>query len=78
VRSRHETIEEGRELLITIERKNVRDVLVRPHDHHATRFAIDAAHGEDVAAASQVGTEHFFIVVESLWRGGKGQSNLRR
>ena len=49
--SRHETIEECRELLIAIERKNVRDVLVWPHDHHATTFAIDPAHGENVVAA---------------------------
>ena len=51
VPSRHETIEECRELLIAIERKNVRDVLVWPHDHHAPSFAINATHGEDVVAA---------------------------
>jgi hypothetical protein len=51
VPSRHETIEECRELLIAIERKNMRDVLVWPHDHHAPFFAINATHGEDVVAA---------------------------
>ena len=31
-----------------VERENVRDELVRPHDHHAAPFAVDAAHAEDV------------------------------
>jgi hypothetical protein len=51
VPSRHETIEECPELLIPIERKNMRDVLIWPHDRHATTFAIDPTHGEDVIAA---------------------------
>ena len=51
VPSRHEAIEECRELLIPIERENMRDELVWSHDHHAAPFAIDAAHGEDVIAA---------------------------
>ncbi len=51
---------------MAIERKNVRDVLVWPHDHHATPFAIDAAHGEDVIAVFQVGAEHFFVVAKSV------------
>src|SRR6188768_2839196 len=63
--SHHETIEECRELLIAIERKNVRDVLVGPHDHHAPPFAIDATHGEDVIAAFEVGAEHLFVVAKS-------------
>ena len=66
VPSRHETIEECRELRMAIERKNVRDVLVWPHDHHATPFAIDAARGEDVIAAFQVGAERFFVVAKLL------------
>jgi hypothetical protein len=48
---RHETIEESRELLIAIERKNVRDILVWPHDHHTAPIAIDATHSKDVVAA---------------------------
>ena len=66
VLSRHEAIEECRELLIAIQRKNVRDVLVWPHDHHAPPFAIDAAQGKDVIATFWVGAEHFFVVAKSI------------
>ena len=66
VRSRHEAIEESRKLLMAIERKNVRDILVRPRDHHATRFAINATHAEDVVAAFEIGAEHFFVVAKSV------------
>ena len=62
VPSIHEPIEEGHELPHTVERQNMRDVLVRPHDHHAALFAFDAAHSEDITAAFQVGAKHLFVV----------------
>ena len=59
LRLRHEAIEERRELRIAVERQNMRDVLVRPHDHHAAPFAIDAAHGEDVLPLLRSGQNIF-------------------
>jgi len=49
--SHHETIEEPRKLLKTIQREHMRDILIGPDDHHAAVFAIDATQGEDVVAA---------------------------
>jgi Luciferase-like monooxygenase len=39
----HEAVEERGKLRVPIERENVRDVLVRPHHHHTSGFALDAA-----------------------------------
>src|SRR5262245_3369227 len=64
--SYHEAVEECRELCMPIERKNVRDELVRPHDHHASPFAIDAAHREDVLATLAIGAEHLLVVAQSV------------
>ena len=64
--ARQEAVEKRSKLLKSIERENVRNVLVRPHDHHAPRLAIDAAHGEDVIAAFEVGAEHLFVVAKSV------------
>ena len=46
----HEPTKECRELHIAIQRENVRDVLVRTHDNHATSVSIYATHCEDVRA----------------------------
>ena len=65
-RLQHEPIKEPGELRIRIERQNMRDELVRPHDHHAAVLAIDAAHGEDVMSALQVGAEHLFVIAQTV------------
>ncbi len=44
----------------------MRDILVRPHDHHAAVFTVDAAQGEDVVAVLQVGAEHLLIVAQPV------------
>ena len=62
----HEPIEIRRELRIAVERQNVRDELVRPHDHHAAPRAIDAAQGEDVLTAFVVGAEDLLVVAQSV------------
>src|SRR4051794_1435949 len=64
--SYHKAIKECGELGMRIERENVRDVLVRPHDNHAAPVTIDSPHVENVMAALQVRTEHFFIVMKSI------------
>jgi hypothetical protein len=40
----------------------MRDVLVRPHYDHAAALSLDTAHGKDVMAILEVGTEHLFVV----------------
>ncbi|HJZ16249.1 MAG TPA: hypothetical protein VJ251_12435, partial [Stellaceae bacterium] len=47
----HKAIEECCEFGTCIERENMRDVLVRSHDNHATPVSIDAPHVENVMAA---------------------------
>ena len=49
-----------------VERENMRDVLVRPHDDHAPPRSIDAPHVENVVAVLQVGAEHLLIVTEPV------------
>ena len=44
----------------------MRDVLIRPHDDHAPRLPIDAAHRKDVVAALDVGAEHLLIVAKAV------------
>jgi hypothetical protein len=62
----HESIEESSELHIAIERKNMGDVLVWPHDDHATPGFVDAPLYEDVLAAFDIGAEQLFIVAKSV------------
>ena len=62
----HKAIEECCELGICIERENMRDVLVRSHDNHATPVSIDAPHVENVMAALQVRAEHLFAVTKPV------------
>ena len=62
----HETSEEGRKVRIGIERENMRDILVGPHNDHAAAFPIDATHAEDVAATFQVRAEHFLVVAKPV------------
>src|SRR5687768_16472463 len=61
----HELIEECRELGIRIEWEDIRDVLVRAHDDHATLIPIDATYLENVVAAFQVGTEHLLVAAQA-------------
>ena len=51
---------------MTVQRKNVRDILIRSDDDHASRVAIDAAHREDVVAVFAIGAEDFFVVAKSV------------
>ena len=44
----------------------MRDVLIRPHDDHASGLPINAAHRKDVVAAFDVGAKHLLIVVEAV------------
>ncbi len=60
----HETVEERAELGIRVERKNMGDVLVGPHDDHAPPRSINAPQVENIGAALQVGAEHLLIVAE--------------
>ena len=71
-------IEKCRELSMAIERKNMRDVLVRSHDDHAACVPIDAAHREDVVAALEVGAEHLFVVAKfrNVLCAGEGEAGM--
>src|SRR5882724_11362253 len=63
----HEAVEIRRELLVSIERRqDLRYVLIRPHDDHAPRLPINAAHGKDVVAALDVGAEHLLVIVKTV------------
>src|SRR5882757_4456878 len=62
----HEAIEECRELDMRVEWENMRDVLVRSHDDHATPVAIDAPHVENVLAALKIRAEHLFVVTKPI------------
>ena len=62
----HKPIEERREFGMPIERENVRDELVRPHDHDAAAFAIDAARSKDVIAALHIRAEDLLVVAKSI------------
>ena len=66
LRLHHEAIEERRELSVSIEREQVRHILIRPHHDHASHLAIDATHGEDVVTALQIRAEHLFIVSQAV------------
>src|SRR5262249_13211300 len=61
----HEAIEEHRELGVSVKRQHVCNILTRPHHNDAALIAIDAAHGEDIVTALEVGAEHLFIVAKS-------------
>src|SRR5271163_1283514 len=61
----HESVEERGELGIVVERKNMGDILVRPHDDRAPTRSIDAPQIENIGAALQVRAEHLLIVAES-------------
>ncbi len=54
----HEAAKERGQRVSRGQRKNVRDVLVRPHHHQATVLAVDAAQGVDVLVCVLA----FFIV----------------
>ena len=49
-----------------IEWENMRDVLVRSHDNHATPVSIDTPHVENVMAALKVRAEHLFVVTKPV------------
>ena len=44
----------------------MRNVLIRPHDDHASGLPIDAAHCIDVVTALDVGAEHLLVVVKAV------------
>ena len=44
----HEPVEERRKLGMAVERQDVRDELVRPHDDEASVLPVDLAHVEDI------------------------------
>ena len=44
----------------------MRNVLIRPHDNHASCLAIDAAHCKDVITALDVGAKYLLVVVKSV------------
>src|ERR1700761_4637247 len=56
---------ERSDVVACIERQDVRDELVGPHDDQAAALAIDPAHVEDVAARLSVGAEHLLVVDQS-------------
>ena len=62
----HEAVEECSELLVSIKREDMRDVLIWAHNDHAACLTIDAAHGKDVVAAFDVGAEYFLVVAEPV------------
>src|SRR5262249_28030720 len=51
---------------VAIQRKNMRDILIRPHDDHTPRFPIDATHREGVVTAFEIEAEHLFVVAKSV------------
>ncbi len=51
VRPHHEPVKERCELPDAIQRENMRDILIGPHDHHAAVFGIDATQGEDAISS---------------------------
>src|SRR5262245_34627444 len=65
-RSQHEPVEIGRKRRMAIERHHMRDVLIRPHHHHAALVPIDAAHRKDVLTAPYIRAEHLFVVDEAM------------
>ena len=44
----------------------MRDVLIRPHDHHAAALAIDAPQGENIMAGLRIGAEDLLVVDKSV------------
>ena len=60
----HEAVEERSELAISIEREDMRDVLIRPHDDHAPCLPIDAAHCKDVVTALDICAKHLLVIAE--------------
>ena len=60
------SVKETFELGVFVERQDMGDKLVRPHDHDAATSPIDAPQVEDVGAALQVRAEHLLIVREPV------------
>ena len=60
----HESVEEVREFVVRIERKNIGDVLVRTHNHQGTLCAVDPAQDEDVRPVLDVGRMGLLIVYQ--------------
>ena len=71
----HEGIEEIREPRMVLQGQDMRHMLVRPDDHHASAPTIDAAKVEDVLALHHDRAEHLLVVhepVASLRRAQQG------
>ena len=49
-----------------IERQNMRHVLIRPDDDHATLVAVNTPRFENVLVIFHVGAEHLFVVAEPV------------
>src|SRR5947209_7058792 len=62
----HETIEESGELVASVEREDMRDILIGTDHNHAAPHPIDAPQVENVVSAFQVGAEHLLVVAETV------------
>src|SRR6516164_5594509 len=69
-----------------MQRKDMRDVLIRPHDDYAPCLPVDAAHCKDVVTALDVGAEHLLVIVKAMtslpgqkqrWHGLNGELTMR-
>jgi hypothetical protein len=62
----HKAIEEGGKISKSVERKNMRNVLVWSHDNDTALEPINAAYIENVVSVFQVRAEHLLVVAEPV------------
>jgi len=60
----HEAVEKCCKLFISVEREDMRDILIRPHDDQAPCLPIDVAHCKDVVATFSVDAEYLVVIVK--------------